>query len=261
MATYYYNHESELYHYGILGMHWGVRRFQNKDGTLTEAGKKRYLTNNGQLTDKGKKAFYNRHGTLSKAGKKYYNITGDYGEDAVNKIMEIRERERKEKEKLDKAINRCAKELPKYGIYQDSNDDFKDWFHKDFKRTDIKGACAQDRWKQHKPQITYTVSANDSPEKVKTGIDKAKSYFIKNETKIRNAVANNMYKYYLLWNEDTFAETGAKPISKAEFAKKLQFYSIQTSEHGIDGIGFMDDDMFFGHELWYYNDKNVALEG
>lgn len=32
----------ELYHHGIKGMRWGVRRFQNKDGSLTPAGKKRY---------------------------------------------------------------------------------------------------------------------------------------------------------------------------------------------------------------------------
>lgn len=34
--------EYELYHHGILGMHWGIRRYQNKDGTFTNAGKKRY---------------------------------------------------------------------------------------------------------------------------------------------------------------------------------------------------------------------------
>lgn len=32
----------ELYHHGIKGMKWGVRRFQRKDGSLTSAGKKRY---------------------------------------------------------------------------------------------------------------------------------------------------------------------------------------------------------------------------
>lgn len=32
----------ELYHHGILGMHWGIRRFQNKDGSLKPAGESRY---------------------------------------------------------------------------------------------------------------------------------------------------------------------------------------------------------------------------
>ena len=43
MWEYNYNtYQDELYHYGILGMKWGVRRYQNKDGSLTNAGRRHY---------------------------------------------------------------------------------------------------------------------------------------------------------------------------------------------------------------------------
>lgn len=37
-----YRTPSELYHHGVKGQRWGVRRYQNKDGSLTLSGKKRY---------------------------------------------------------------------------------------------------------------------------------------------------------------------------------------------------------------------------
>lgn len=37
----------QLYHWGIKGMRWGVRRYQNKDGSLTPAGRKRYEDEGG----------------------------------------------------------------------------------------------------------------------------------------------------------------------------------------------------------------------
>ena len=37
----YRDYEDYLMHYGIKGMRWGIRRYQNPDGTLTELGKNR----------------------------------------------------------------------------------------------------------------------------------------------------------------------------------------------------------------------------
>lgn len=69
----YYNEDIYLAHHGIMGQKWGVRRFQNRDGTLTPAGKERYHI----LTHK----YQNKDGSLTEAGKERYlrpNGTFDY---------------------------------------------------------------------------------------------------------------------------------------------------------------------------------------
>ena len=50
----YFYTDEELSHHGILGQKWGVRRYQNPDGSLTSKGKKRY-NNDGSLTDSEQK--------------------------------------------------------------------------------------------------------------------------------------------------------------------------------------------------------------
>lgn len=48
-------YENELYHHGVKGMRWGIRRFQNKDGSLTPAGQKRRAKLEAELKQLGGK--------------------------------------------------------------------------------------------------------------------------------------------------------------------------------------------------------------
>lgn len=50
---------TELTHHGILGMHWGIRRYQNKDGSLTAEGQKRRAERDQKWVKKNYDKIYN----------------------------------------------------------------------------------------------------------------------------------------------------------------------------------------------------------
>ena len=52
-----YNYQT-LCHHGIKGQKWGIRRYQNEDGSLTAEGRKRYdVAPSGEMTESGKKLY------------------------------------------------------------------------------------------------------------------------------------------------------------------------------------------------------------
>lgn len=61
----------ELYHYGVKGMRWGVRRYQNEDGSLTERGKKYYDYRDSDQYQKGNAGQRSRLTQQYKAMKRY----------------------------------------------------------------------------------------------------------------------------------------------------------------------------------------------
>ena len=87
MNTWTCTRQGELYHHGIKGQKWGVRRFQNKDGSLTPAGRRRYdddgSTVRGMKYGVNKKFYksYMDEDRVLKEGKHIQNITSNQARD------------------------------------------------------------------------------------------------------------------------------------------------------------------------------------
>lgn len=98
MAIYYVSgipYPDELYHWGIKGQKWGIRRYQNEDGSLTKEGKQRYRVNS--VNEYRQRQF--------NAGKSISESTGNI----VGKTSDIvRRQKNKESYKVDNKIKKMS---------------------------------------------------------------------------------------------------------------------------------------------------------
>lgn len=74
-------------HHGIKGQKWGVRRFQNKDGTLTQRGAMRYLKSDGEVGDSSSNAKDAGKSKTSTSGKKSVKDMED--QELTNKVKRL----------------------------------------------------------------------------------------------------------------------------------------------------------------------------
>lgn len=96
-----YLQHSYLAHHGIKGMHWGIRRYQNPDGSLTPRGQKRYNKNKQYLdktrAEEDRRIEYNKKflDSYSKTTKRVGDEGRDYlhkqgfDDDTINKAVEV----------------------------------------------------------------------------------------------------------------------------------------------------------------------------
>lgn len=111
--------DDELAHYGILGMHWGIRRYQNPDGTLTDIGKKRLAKHRAKEEKRAVKAAKKREKYIMNPDSKY--IRKHFEKFNIDEIKQAYERMdwKKKIEDIDKDRKKIGKEkidtMIKYG--------------------------------------------------------------------------------------------------------------------------------------------------
>lgn len=167
---YHISNPDELYHYGVKGMKWGVRRYQDKSGHLTQEGKDRYASLSKKYSSQileAQKRTKNGESTGVNYDRAMLDLKSDYKarlnernklykEYGVSDAIKRRDAARNGKEyakasdDIQKALNKASSDPRMHAIWKDYTD----------KKVDILGgAIAKDLKIKNEDEIKDYVSA------------------------------------------------------------------------------------------------------
>lgn len=272
-----YEKQDFLMHHGILGQRWGIRRYQNKDGSLTEAGKARYLTDSGRLNERGERDLIdNLDGTYFDT-RKAQRILGPLGKPidfyrAANHDIKAAEKREAEREKKLYEEEQRKKETAKV-----NNEVFSKQMAKSGQTSETSeygtGSTVYSTSKKNfgpkEVQITASYDSNNaevSPERTCSLATKMRDKYTKEYKKVLSttteAIAKDMYDSgrFMDWHgDDPKYNTWTRQDFKKNLHNMIQSVNLNTEfaqtleDVAYSQVNFYGDgnykDLFGGHVL------------
>lgn len=199
---------SELYHHGILGMKWRVRRFQNKDGSLTTAGKKRYDSDGDESSGESSGETKKKKFSLKKSGSKE-NI-----KKTTSKEDESEQKKTPSKEEDTEAYEAAKQKALKSGSAKDVLK-----FKGDLTQQEMQSAISRIRWEQDMQNLSgKEISQGQAKaDELFNKVEKATKYA---DTSIKawNTVAN---VYNAVNKDDRLLPTISTDVTKSNRATRI----------------------------------------
>lgn len=215
-----------LSHHGILGQKWGVRRYQNPDGSLTEEGRRRYQ----KIVDR-----YDSNPSRLRAKK------AQKAKELLEKDKAISEREKQEKE----SANNYAKELEKSGWKVDIDD-----------RPAVSRTTAETEGHFGDNKITFMAdyyARNTSSDKAAKNADFDKKRYEKEYKKVLSTTTEQLAKDYYdsglfhEWHADMNISKWTRDDFKSELSKLLNVVDLRV-----------DSETPGGAELWFNDGEHLT---
>ena len=216
-----------LMHHGILGQKWGIRRYQNPDGSLTAEGKARYLDSEGKLNKKGSQNFIdNGDGTYYDTAK-YSRKLG-----VVGGIIDLARLSKRDKElKSKSAANTNKKSVTSHS---DEYDTVSNKLKTDGWKIDESGDFGGDIWATQKGSFgSHTIDFTTLMDPGDVGgyindyskqMSKAKSTIQQNNKQImkqcKELIAKDIYD-----NDENLKSK----MSRSDFIKSIKPYSAHVN--------------------------------